>query len=162
MSEQQAEPTSPEAGSVTAGPAASSASDAGSQPVAQENLKAAAEVESPDLVPAPGDALQADASKVEAVKPEVQKPEADKADAPKADVPKPDAPHVPGKIMIMSSGDRSWDQKGVEPEVETEQAQGMFGKRRLSALAAVVALAAVAGALGGALATAGVMHFAGA
>ena len=37
----------------------------------------------------------------------------------------------------------------------------MFGKRRLSALAAVVALAAVAGALGGALATAGVMHFAG-
>jgi hypothetical protein len=46
--------------------------------------------------------------------------------------------------------------------VEPEQAQGMFGKRRLSALAAVVALAAVAGALGGALATAGVMHFAGA
>ena len=38
----------------------------------------------------------------------------------------------------------------------------MFGKRRLSALAAVVALAAIAGALGGALATAGVMHFAGA
>ncbi len=46
--------------------------------------------------------------------------------------------------------------------METEQAQGMFGKRRLSALAAVVALAAIAGALGGALATAGVMHFAGA
>ena len=37
----------------------------------------------------------------------------------------------------------------------------MFGKRRLSAMAAVVALATVAGALGGALATAGVMHFAG-
>ena len=37
----------------------------------------------------------------------------------------------------------------------------MFGKRRLSALAAVVALAAVAGALGGALATAGLGHFAG-
>ena len=63
--------------------------------------------------------------------------------------------------MIMSSGDRDWDHQGVEPEVEAEQAQGMFGKRRLSALAAVVALAAVAGALGGALATAGVMHFAG-
>jgi hypothetical protein len=63
--------------------------------------------------------------------------------------------------MIMSSGDRGWDHSGVEPEVESEQAQGMFGKRRLSALAAVVALAAVAGALGGALATAGVMHFAG-
>ena len=38
----------------------------------------------------------------------------------------------------------------------------MFGKRRVSAMAAVVALATVAGALGGALATAGVMHFAGA
>jgi hypothetical protein len=37
----------------------------------------------------------------------------------------------------------------------------MFGKRRLSAMAAVVALAAVAGALGGALATAGLSHFAG-
>jgi cell division septation protein DedD len=37
----------------------------------------------------------------------------------------------------------------------------MFGKRRLSALAAVVALAALAGALGGALATAGLTHFAG-
>ena len=61
----------------------------------------------------------------------------------------------------MSSGDRDWDHQGVEPEVESEQAQGMFGKRRLSALAAVVALAAIAGALGGALATAGVMHFAG-
>ena len=37
----------------------------------------------------------------------------------------------------------------------------MFGKRRLSAMAAVVALAAMAGALGGALATAGLQHFAG-
>ena len=35
----------------------------------------------------------------------------------------------------------------------------MFGKRRLSALAAVVALAAVAGALGGAVATSGFSHF---
>ena len=37
----------------------------------------------------------------------------------------------------------------------------MFGKRRLSALAAVVALAVVTGALGGALATAGLSHFTG-
>ena len=35
----------------------------------------------------------------------------------------------------------------------------MFGKRRLAALAAVVALAAVAGALGGALATASLAAF---
>ena len=37
----------------------------------------------------------------------------------------------------------------------------MFGKRRLGALAAVVALAAVAGALGGAVATASFGHFGG-
>jgi hypothetical protein len=37
----------------------------------------------------------------------------------------------------------------------------MFGKRRIAALAAVVALAALAGALGGALATAGLTHLAG-
>ena len=38
---------------------------------------------------------------------------------------------------------------------------GIFGKRRVAALAAVIALAAVAGAVGGALATAGFGHFAG-
>ena len=155
MSEQQAEPTSNESGTVSAGPAVSNSSDAASQPVAaQETLKVVAEVESPDLVPGQGEAAKVDAAKVAA--PQV---EAIKADA--ADTAKADAPRAPGKIMIMSSGDRAWDRQGVEPEVEAEQAQGMFGKRRLSALAAVVALAAVAGALGGALATAGVMQFAG-
>ncbi|MDB5580669.1 MAG: hypothetical protein JWR80_5845, partial [Bradyrhizobium sp.] len=155
MSEQQAEPTSSESGSVSAGPAVSNSSDVAGQPVAaQETPKAVAEVESPDLVPAQGDAPRVDATRAEAPKVETPKVEA-------ADTAKADAPREPGKIMIMSSGERGWDHQGVEPEVESEQAQGMFGKRRLSALAAVVALAAVAGALGGALATAGVMHFAG-
>jgi len=111
------------------------------------------------------EAPKVEAPKVEAPKVEAPKVEAPKVEAPKAeaaDTAKADAPRAPGKIMIMSSGDRAWDHQGVEPEVETEQAQGVFGKRRLSALAAVVALAAAAGALGGALATAGVMHFAGA
>jgi hypothetical protein len=62
---------------------------------------------------------------------------------------------MPGNITIMSAGDRA----GSAPEAE--QGSGMFGKRRLAALAAVVALAAVTGALGGALATAGVGHFLG-
>ena len=170
MSEQQAEPTSGETGSVSAGPDVFSSSDAATQPAAaQEALKAAVEVESPHLVPGQGDATRADAPKVDTTKPdatrvEASKPEAAKPEATKpevADAPRADAPRAPGKIMIMSSGDRSWDHNGVEPEVESEQAQGMFGKRRVSALAAVVALAAVAGALGGALATAGVTHFAG-
>jgi hypothetical protein len=64
--------------------------------------------------------------------------------------------------MIMSSDDRTWDRDdGAGPEVETEQGGGIFGKRRLAALAAVVALAFAAGAFGGALATAGVGHFVG-
>jgi hypothetical protein len=91
--------------------------------------------------------------------PEIDKP---KADAPKADSPKADAPRAPGKVMIMSTGDRSWDRDNeAGPEPETDQSAGMFGKRRLAALAAVVALATVAGALGGALATAGLGHFVG-
>ncbi len=156
MSEHQAEPTSSESGSV-AGPAVSNASDAASPPVAaQEAAKTVAEVESPELVPAQDaaakDAIKADAAKVEAAKVEAPKVEA-------TDTVKADAPRAPGRIMIMASGDRTWDHQGAEPEAEPEQAQGMFGKRRLSALAAVVALAALAGALGGALATAGVMHF---
>ena len=42
----------------------------------------------------------------------------------------------------MSAGDRGWEGKGEGAEVESEQGSGMFGKRRLAALAAVVALAA--------------------
>ncbi len=84
--------------------------------------------------------------------------EAPNTDAPN-EAPKADAPRSPGKVMIMSSGDRAWDGKGAGPKVESEPNQGIFGKRRLSALAAVVALATVAGALGGALATSGLRHF---
>lgn len=163
MSEQQAEPTRGESGSVSAGPAVPTSSDT----AAQATPKAAAGVESPDLVPGQDDASTADAAKAENHRRDTPKSDTPKSDTPrlsdtpKSDAPRPDASPAPGKIMIMSSGDRGWDHSGVEPEVESEQAQGMFGKRRLSALAAVVALAAVAGALGGALATAGVMHFAG-
>jgi hypothetical protein len=63
--------------------------------------------------------------------------------------------------MIMSAGDRAWANDEVGPEPESEPSQGMFGRRRIAALAAVVALAALAGALGGALATAGLTHFTG-
>jgi len=62
----------------------------------------------------------------------------------------------------MSSDDRAWeDSNGTGPEPKSGQNSGIFGKRRISALAAVVALAVVAGALGGALATAGLAHLVG-
>jgi hypothetical protein len=163
VSEQQAEPSSGETGSLGAGPAVPPSSDASSEPKA---ASAQDKIESPDLAPGQGDPAKADAPKADAPKanaPKADDPKADdpKAEAPKLDAAKADAPRAPGKIMIMSSGDRSWDHKGVEPEVETEQAQDRPGKRRVSAMAAVVVLAAVAGALGGALATAGLGHFAG-
>jgi hypothetical protein len=146
VSEQQAEQTSGEPGSIGAGPAVPNSSEPRNQPVlAQEPLKAAIEVESPNLVPEQGEAQRVDAPKVE---------------APKAGSTEADAPRTPGKVMIMA-GERAWDGGGRGPEAESGQNSAMFGKRRLAALAAVVALAAVTGALGGALATAGRGYFVG-
>jgi hypothetical protein len=61
----------------------------------------------------------------------------------------------------MSSADHAWADDEAGPEVDAEPSQSMFGKRRLGALAAVVALAALTGALGGATAIVGLQHFAG-
>jgi hypothetical protein len=147
VSEQKAEQTSGEPGSLSAGPAVPHSSETQNEPVGASAPRSS-NIESPDLVPeqrGAGETSQADAPK---------------ADAPKADAPKADAPRTSGKVMIMSSGDRAWgSNNGSEPEAESSS--GMFGKRRLAALAAVVALAMVAGALGGALATVGLGHFVG-
>jgi hypothetical protein len=147
VSEQNAELTSGEPGSLSAGPAVPTSMGTQSEPVTAavpESKKETSDVGSLDPVP---EQAAAETSKVE---------------EPKTEAPKAEAPRIPGKVMIMSSGDRVWDGKGAGPEAESGQGQGMFGTRRLSAMAAVVALAAVAGALGGALATAGLSHFAGA
>ena len=156
MSEQQADQTGGESGSLGAGSAVSHSSEAQSEPVAAsapesvlESMLESVRVDSPDLVPE------------QAAVAETPETDAPKAGAPKADAPKADAPRAPGKVMIMSSGDRTWDRDDTGPEPGTEQSDGMFGKRRLAALAAMVALATVAGALGGALATGGLGHFVG-
>jgi hypothetical protein len=167
VSEQQAEQTSGEPGSLNVGPAAPLSSDVPSGPVAasaQDSVQHSANetpaVASPDLVPEQGAAAEADAPKSEAAKPEAPKAESPKVESPKAEAPKADAPHSPGKVLIMSAGDRNWNgNDSVGPEAESAQASSMFGKRRLAALAAVVTLAVLAGALGGALATAGYSHF---
>jgi hypothetical protein len=149
VSDQKAEQTSGEPGSLSAGTAVPHSLEAQNERVAA-SAPQSSNIESPDLVPEQGGAG------------ETSKAEAPKADAPKADASKADAPRTFGKVMIMSSGDRAWgsnDDAGSEPEAESSS--GMFGKRRLAALAAVVALATVAGALGGALATVGLGHFVG-
>jgi hypothetical protein len=150
VSEHKADQTSGEPGSLGAAPDALISPDAQSQPAA---ASAPETIEAPGLVPGQGAA--AETPKVEAEKAEADKPEAAKVEAPKVD-----ASRAPGKVLIMSAGERAWDGKGSGAEAESEPGSGMFGKRRLSALAAVVTLAALAGALGGALATVGLTHFA--
>jgi hypothetical protein len=62
--------------------------------------------------------------------------------------------------MIMARGERTWSNEAAS-EPKAEQGAGTPGKRRFAAVAAMVALATVAGALGGALATAGFGHLVG-
>jgi hypothetical protein len=97
-------------------------------------------------------AAEADAE-TEALMAETAAPEALGAEAPSA------APAFPDTIMIMSADDGD-DVLGNEPKLE-EPNQSPVGKRRFSALAAMVALAALTGALAGALATAALSHVAG-
>ena len=151
MSEQQSEATSGETGSVGAGPAAPDMS------AAREQLMAAAPslIESPMLAPDQEETSpKADAPKIEA--PKVEKVEAVKVEAAKAEPPR-----IPGKLLIMSPGERAWTGNEAAAEPEAAPGEAPSGKRRMSAMAAVVALATVAGAMGGALATAGLGHFLG-
>jgi hypothetical protein len=160
VSEQHAEQTSGESGSVGAGPVVDNSSDARSEPVAaaaQPSMSEAAQgsaeesisLDAPGLVPEPSWADEAIAA------------DAFGHDAAKSDAPKAEAPPIPGHVLVMSSDERRWDSDGAGPQAQSEPGQAMFGKRRFAALAAMLALAVVAGAAGGALATAGLAHFAG-
>ena len=154
MSEQQAEQTSAESGSVERRPGRSPFVATPSQPVAA----------APDLVPGQGADAGADAPKAETAKVEAApKAEAPKElrGGPKVEVPRPRRRAFPGKLMIMSAGDAAGTTMARVRKRNPSRARDMFGKRRLSAMAAMVALAVVAGALGGALATAGLSHFVG-
>jgi hypothetical protein len=102
-------------------------------------------------------------------------PEQGGADAAAESVAEAPKPHtddaMPGSrtLTIMSPArrkscdDESWsDDFTAEREAETDAGTSApFGKRRLGAIAAMIVLSAVAGALGGALATAGLSHFSG-
>jgi len=148
VSDQQPQPTSGETGTLGAAPAVPA------MPASSEPVAAAAEVEAARLAPDQEESSpKADAPKVDAVSMEAPKVEAVKAEAPKIEAPKiddvkPEAPRFPGNVMIMAPGERVG--------ADTKAAAGSSGKRRFGAMAAVVALATVAGALGGALATAGI------
>ena len=153
MSDLKPEPISGETGTTGSGPAASELS------VANVPVTAAAEIESPRLAPDQEETSpKADAPKVEMPKVEPFKVDASmvepvKAEAPRVDTVKPEA-RFPGKVIVMSPGERVG-------EAEAASAGGASGKRRMSAMAAVVVLATFAGALGGALATAALGHMMG-
>jgi hypothetical protein len=157
VSEQQ--PVSDNLGDVVgAGPTAPISPDATPAAPAQDPTEAPAKqsisVESPKIAPEQGEADKAK----DAPKPEVTKPEAAKAETPRVEA-KADAPKSPGRILIMPR-DQAWN--GDSGDSKTQSARGgLFGRRRVAALAAVIALATVAGAIGGALATAGFGRVAG-
>jgi hypothetical protein len=174
VSEQTGEQISGESGTLGDEPAVPISSDRQSEPVASSAQQAAhgsTNPESPGLAREQGAATEmpaADAPKTDMPKSDTPKTDMPKTGTPKADAAashaassEADAPRIPGKIMIMSSGDRAWADDEHRSEPEGTESQAMFGKRRIAALAAVVALAILAGALGGALATAALTHVAG-
>ncbi len=156
MSEQQSEPISGETGFVGTGPAAPELSPTNAPVTAQ------ASVESPMLAPEQEEtAPKPEAPNAEAPKVEAPKIEVPKIEASKPEEAKPEAPRFLGKLMIMSPADRAWNGDRTASKAEAEKSAEPSGKGRMAAMAAVVALATVAGALGGALATAGLGHFLG-
>jgi hypothetical protein len=109
------------------------------------------------------EAAKLGAPKVEASRAASGKVEPPKIDPSKAGAVKPEVRRFPTKPTITTPpGDRSWDKKSGDAKAESGSVPPAPSKRRrFTAIAAVLALAAVAGALGGALATAGLSHFAG-
>jgi hypothetical protein len=151
VSDEQSQPTSGETGTPGAGPAAPDTPAAEPVTAEVEAAKLAPDQEATSPKPdAPKDAPKVDAPMVDAVRMEEPKVDASKAEPPRIDAVKPEAPRFPGNVTIMSPGDR------VGVDAKAASAEGSSGKRKIGAMAAVVALATVAGALGGALATAGI------
>ena len=141
MSAEHPAPTGGETGSAGSPQAASEISQ-----VSDEPMMAAADVEAPRLAPEQEEtAPRPDVLKVEAPKPEVTKPE---------------MPQFPGKLMIMSPGDRVWNDDGAAATAANDEKSAPSGNHRFAAMAAVVVLATLAGAVGGALATAGLGYYA--
>ena len=188
MSEQQAEQTSGEPGSVGSGSTVPTSPDPLIDTV-MASMREASTTETavitsdhgapPKEIPAKEDPPKAESPaieipaieppKMEATSMEATTVEATKAEMPKIEV-KAETPRTANKVLIMSSGRRTWHE---EPQTSTAQsepaqaapaqaepAQAAPRQRRLVGMVAVVALATAAGAIGGALATAGLTHVA--
>ncbi|MGX0965627.1 outer membrane murein-binding lipoprotein Lpp [Bradyrhizobium japonicum] len=118
---------------------------------------------------APAPAVEAAGIEAPSIAPDHEsppKPDPVKVEAPKVEVPKFETraetkpEPKPGKLIVMAPSERSWEREEFAPHVKADEPRETGDKRRLSAMAAVVAIAASVGAISGALATAGMMHFA--
>jgi hypothetical protein len=159
MGEEKAEVTGGETRSLSSDAADSRSPEAQNQPATPsepEALCEPADVVSPAL--APGQDTPVDMSETVArgqaprnkttLGPEQESQGRDEAASSAA---KADATPIAGEIIVVPFGERG-------SEHDTGERQGMFGKRRFAAMAAVVALATGGGAFGGALATAALFH----
>jgi hypothetical protein len=151
VSEQQAEAIQGETGSVGAGSCETSSEKAANIAVSV--------LESPAIAP-DHEAPMADAPKAEAPK----------VEASQARLPQAAQLQTTGKLMIMAPGDRTWHDHSASAEVKSETrsaaapepsaSKSSATKRSFPAMAAMLALATVAGAIGGALATSSLNHVA--
>lgn len=130
---------------------------------APQAVEAAAGIEAPSIAPDHETPPKADAPTVEPPRIEASRIEASRIEVPRINA----APQAetkpepkPGKLIVMAPSERSCDREEFAPHVKTDEVRDTGSKRRLSAMAAVVAIAACVGAISGALATAGMMHFA--
>jgi hypothetical protein len=160
VSEQNAEQSSGDSGSLHSGSAGPDIWEAQHPlaPSTPEAVKETTGVFSPDL--------QGSAAGLDAPTPkgsdkgsEQAAEQATEAKTPEVDVARTNARGLPGGAFMMPPGDHVRG-SAAPGAADSEPKQEMLPKRRPSALAAVVALATLAGALGGALATAGLWHFA--
>jgi hypothetical protein len=155
LSEQQSEPHNGETGALGAAPAAAEAS------AANDPVTASAPGIQPTEIAADREETspKADAPKLDMPKADMPKMEASKMEAPKVEAINPEQPRAPGKLMIMSPGDRTWDGDGVSAKASNDAETKPSGTRRFAAMAAMVVLATLAGAIGGAMATMAIGHY---
>ena len=123
-------------------------------------VEAAAGIEAPSIAPDHETPPKPDPVKIEPPKIEASRVEVPKFEAKAETKPETRSEPKPGKLIVMAPAERSWDREEFAPHVTADEPRETGGTRRLSAMAAVVAIAASVGAISGALATAGMMHFA--
>jgi hypothetical protein len=171
MSEQQAEHTHGEGGSIGSEAAIEPFLLEANPPVIASALETSA-AEAPAIAPDHEAPPKEDAPKIESTtesksegESEARKIEAIGKDAEaigvsQADAAKLNASFMSGRLLVKAPGKRGWQGADAGAKAESEPRPSVSSERRPSGMAAVVALAVLAGAISGGLATVGVMRLA--